>query len=65
MTSLRKGQRLRKSSAPSLPLFDYADQVRAHELPIAARRLALRWRLAPATARVIAELAGFSTERDR
>lgn len=65
MTSLCKSRKARKrADPPTLPLFEYADAIRVRDLPPAARRLARRWGLAPSTARNIAELAGFSTERE-
>lgn len=39
-------------------LFAWAERQHRHELPAAARRLARRYRLPPATARTLAELAG-------
>jgi hypothetical protein len=65
MASLQNGRSARKRAilAP-LPLFDYADAQRVSDLPLSARRLVRRWRMSPATARIVAELAGFPTERD-
>ena len=65
MTSLGKSRKARKRAEPaSLPLFEYASANRVRDLPLSARLLARRLGLAPATARNVAELAGFSTERD-
>lgn len=65
MASLSKSSKARKRAEPaSLPLFDYANANRVRDLPLSARRLARRWGLSPATARNVAELAGFSMERD-
>jgi len=46
----------------SLPLFAAADCQRVRALPLPARRLARRLNLPPATAKVVAELAGFAME---
>jgi hypothetical protein len=45
-----------------LPLFEAAEQNRVRRLPLAARRLARRLNLPAATARTVAELAGFAVE---
>ena len=50
------------NSALHLPLFKHAERVRVRSLPIAAKHLARRHGLTPATALVVAELAGFSME---
>ena len=63
MTSLRSGRKPHKRAAPSqLPLFEHAEAMSVHNLPPMARRLARRWGVAPSTARILAELAGFSME---
>ncbi len=65
MAFLCKGRKPRKRATPAvLPLFEHADENRIRELPLSARRLARRWGLEPATAQIIAELAGFQPERD-
>lgn len=65
MAFLTNGRKPRKRAAPAaLPLFDYAESNRIRDLPLSARRLARRWGVGAATARALAELAGFSTERD-
>lgn len=50
------------NSALHLPLFKHAEKVRVRSLPIAAKHLARRHGLTPATALVVAELAGFRME---
>ena len=47
------------NSALYLPLFKHAEKVRVRSLPIAAKHLARRHGLTPATALVVAEAAGF------
>jgi hypothetical protein len=65
MAFLCKVRAPRKRPAPAvLPLFDHADANRVRDLPLLARRLVRRWGLSPATARNVAELAGFSVERE-
>ena len=65
MAFLRKSRTPRKHGATvSLPLFEYAESKRVHDLPLSARRLVQRLGLSPATARAVAELAGFPTERE-
>jgi hypothetical protein len=49
----------------SLPLFEAAERARVRALPFAARRLANRHSLPPATARAVAEAAGFALEGSR
>jgi phosphopantothenoylcysteine synthetase/decarboxylase len=39
------------------PLFDWSDRRQCIELPLSAKRLAKRFRMAPATARTVSELA--------
>ncbi len=39
------------------PLFDWADRRQRAELPLSAKRLTQRFRMAPATARTVSELA--------
>jgi hypothetical protein len=51
-----------RSDNPSLPLFEAAERARVRALPLAARRLANRHSLPPATARTVAELIGYSLE---
>lgn len=65
MAFLVNGRKARKRATPvTLPLFDYAEANRIRELPLSARRLARRWGVGAATARTLAELAGFASERD-
>lgn len=65
MVVVPTGRRHRNSVAAStLPLFEQAEANRIRELPLPARRLARRWGVGAATARVLAELAGFCLERD-
>lgn len=65
MASLSESRKARNRAQPAtLPLFDYADARRVRDLPLAAKRLVRRWGLAPSTALQVAELAGFSGERD-
>ena len=47
------------NSALHLPLFKHAEKVRVRSLPVAAKHLARRHGLTPATALVVAEAAGF------
>lgn len=66
MASLRNGRSARKRAVPAaLPLFDHADARRVSDLPLSAKRLVRRWGLSPATARNVAELAGFPVEREK
>lgn len=48
-----------------LPLFDYAERVRARALPLPARRLVQLYGLKPATALEIACAAGFRCGDER
>jgi hypothetical protein len=65
MAYLIKGRKPRKRREPvSLPLFEYAEANRIRDLPLSARRFVRRWGMSPSTARAVAELAGFPTERD-
>jgi hypothetical protein len=65
MALVTKGRNSRKRALPAgLPLFDHAEANRVRDLPLPARRLARRWGVAASTARTLAELAGFSMERD-
>jgi hypothetical protein len=53
-----RSQRMSRNAAVSNgPLFDWADQREQAELTPSAKRLARRFRMAPATARVVSELA--------
>jgi hypothetical protein len=58
-------QSRRYSVHSSLPLFEAAERNRVRGLPLAARRLARRHNLPAATARTVAEAAGFSLEGHR
>jgi hypothetical protein len=51
-----------RSDNPSMPLFEAAERARVRTLPLAARRLAYRHSLPSATARMVAEAAGFALE---
>jgi hypothetical protein len=51
-----------RSDNPSMPLFEAAERARVRALPLAARRLAYRHNLPSATARTVAEAAGFALE---
>lgn len=65
MAFVSKGRTSRKRAVPvGLPLFDHAEAKRVRDLPLSARRLVKRWGVAASTARTLAELAGFSMERD-
>jgi hypothetical protein len=48
-----------RNNHPTLPLFEAAERMSIRGLPLAARRLARRHNLPPATARMIAHAAGF------
>ena len=54
----------RATSINDLPLWRAARERQLRELPYAARRVSDRFRLEPATARLIAELAGLNGGRD-
>jgi hypothetical protein len=54
-----------RSDKTSLPLFEAAERNRVRGLPLAARRLARRHNLPAATARTVAEAAGFALEGRR
>jgi hypothetical protein len=49
-----------RNNHPSLPLFEAAERMSIRALPLAARRLARRHNLRPATARMVAHAAGFA-----
>jgi hypothetical protein len=53
----RKQCAARNASISHGPLFDWADQRQHTELTLSAKRLSRRFRMAPATARAISELA--------
>ena len=53
------------NTRPALPLFDAAERAHVRMLPLAARRLARRLSLPSATARTVAEAAGFAVEGAR
>jgi hypothetical protein len=54
-----------RSYNTALPLFEAAERARVRALPLAARRLAYRQSLPSATARMVAEAAGFALEIGR
>ena len=65
MAFVSKGRTSRKRVLPAgLPLFDHAEANRVRDLPLSARHLIRRWGVSPSAARTLAELAGYSTERD-
>jgi hypothetical protein len=58
-TMTRIIQSRHRSDNGSLPLFEAAERSRVRALPLAARRLARRHGFASATARMLADAAGF------
>jgi hypothetical protein len=65
MSYVRKGlASCKRAEPPQLPLFAHAESISRRELPLPARRLARRWGLSASTALAVAELAGFTMERE-